>query len=128
MDCQPNRYDIDHLDYRASELGYVIILEAYEDLESMRRKFGVIPGVILISNGGELIARGDARRSWPCIHTVPQPTRERVKVDTVHDLCGIVDPRAKLTGFLIKTEFDRCRIDETPLIDFDRRGGEASSR
>lgn len=131
VDCHPKRNDIDHLRHRASELGYIIILEAYENLDSMRRKFGMIPGVILISDGGELIARGATRRPWPCIHTVTQPTREWVKVDTVHDLCGIADPGPRLTGFLIRTKFDSCRIDETPLIDFDRPDGdrgEASSR
>ena len=122
-DCLPSPYDIDHLSHRATELGYIIVLEAYENLDSMRRKFGVIPGVILISDGGELIARGAVCRPWPCIHSVTRPTREWVKVDTIHDLSGIADPGPRLTGHLIRTEFECCRIDETPLIDFDRPGG-----
>lgn len=118
VDCRPSDDEIRQLRHRAERLGYIIILEAYEPLESMQEKFRSVPGVIFISGGGELIARDSIQLPWPCIHEVTPPTQERVKVDSIHGLSRIAVPD-KLTEELIKTNFDQCGINETILNDFD---------
>ena len=117
QDCQPHSTDIGHLLDRANRLHHTIILETSERLACIRGKFGVVPGIIFITELGRVVSRDEHEIAIENFVPEPGPVLEFGKLRRVLSLCNLGDVRPDQIEGITVVDFGRYEINDSPYQD-----------